>query len=334
MQTLGDLLPAHPAAGATRSRPLVERIPHVDRNVCRSCTEGSGRWCGLSIERGLQAGDRVLIWAEQPAGMDGDFLGLRRSWHRAVPVDYRFSPDLVERIRHESQPKLIVDDAVAGFDCIAAARFRNLHPFEVTPDDVVEIVYTSGSTGEPKGVVHRHRNICSNLRPFQKEIAKYRVWARPFQPVRILDLLPLSHMFGQSQGLFIPLFLEGSVAFTSDIHPGKVIHFIHDNRISVVVCVPRILENLKNEVERRGIKAARVSGILRTHVAASRDPPLIRMEVLVVRRGWGLCRPRTRRILEGARLRCHSGIRVNGSESRRGRKSPVRYEDGFAGKGR
>jgi long-chain acyl-CoA synthetase len=90
------------------------------------------------------------------------------------------------------------------------------------------------------------------------------MWARPFQPVRILDLLPLSHMFGQSQGLFIPVFLEGSVAFTSEIHPGKITHFIRDNRISVAVCVPRILENLKNEVERRGVNAGRTRGILRT----------------------------------------------------------------------
>jgi long-chain acyl-CoA synthetase len=57
-------------------------------------------------------------------------------------------------------------------------------------------------------------------------------------------------MFGQSLGIFMPLFLEGSVAFTSEIHPGKLIHFVHDNRISVMVCVPRILENTKSEITR------------------------------------------------------------------------------------
>ena len=56
-------------------------------------------------------------------------------------------------------------------------------PAEISPDDVVEVVYTSGTTGEPKGVVHRHRNICSNLRPFQTEIAKYKKWARPFPAI-------------------------------------------------------------------------------------------------------------------------------------------------------
>src|SRR4029434_4565938 len=97
---------------------------------------------------------------------------------------------------------------------------------DVSPDDVVEIVYTSGTTGEPKGVIHRHRNICSNLRPFRNEIAKYKKWARMFQPIRILDILPLSHMFGQSQGLFIPLFLEGSSVFTNE-NPTHSIRPLH-----------------------------------------------------------------------------------------------------------
>jgi len=167
----------------------------------------------------------------------------------AVPVDVRFSADLIDRIRSESKAKLIVDDAM--LDAIARRPSEpSFTTVDVSPDDVVEIVYTSGTTGEPKGVVHRHRNICSNLRPLRQEIAKYKKWARIFQPIRILDLLPLSHMFGQSLGLFIPLFLEGSALFTTDLRPAKIIQLARENRGSVIVCVPRILENLKHDVER------------------------------------------------------------------------------------
>src|SRR5262245_57858615 len=53
-------------------------------------------------------------------------------------------------------------------------------------------------------------------------------------------------------GVFIPLFLEGAAALTSELHPGKIVQFVRKNRISVIVCVPRIFENLKNEMERYG----------------------------------------------------------------------------------
>jgi long-chain acyl-CoA synthetase len=199
-------------------------------------------------ERDVGKGDRILIWAENRMEWIAVFWACVARGIQIVPADFRFSPDLVDRIRTESSPKLVIDNA--SLDEIAKWPPCAFQRSTVTPDDVVEIVYTSGTTGEPKGVVHRHRNICSNLRPFQNEIAKYKKWARPFQPVRILDLLPLSHMFGQSLGLFMPVFLEGAAVFTNEIHPGKIIQFAHDHRISVMVCVPRILENLKNEVAR------------------------------------------------------------------------------------
>jgi long-chain acyl-CoA synthetase len=200
-------------------------------------------------EREIHKSHRIVICAENRLEWVAVFWACMARGIEAVPVDVRFSAELIDRIRSESKAKLIVDDAM--LDAIAR---RPSEPFfttaDVSPDDVVEIVYTSGTTGEPKGVVHHHRNICSNLRPLKQEIAKYKKLARIFQPIRILDLLPLSHMFGQSLGLFIPLFLEGSAVFTTELRPAKIIQFARDNRVSVLVSVPRILENLKHNVER------------------------------------------------------------------------------------
>ena len=102
----------------------------------------------------------------------------------SVPVDFRFSQDLVHRIESESKSKLTIDEGTLEEigSHIKPAAFP-ITP--ITPDDIVEIVYTSGTTGEPKGVTHRHRHICANLRPFQSEIEKYKKWAWLFQPVRI-----------------------------------------------------------------------------------------------------------------------------------------------------
>src|SRR5262245_19565174 len=196
-------------------------------------------------ERQIHKSHRIVTCAENRLEWVAVFWACMARGIEAVPVDVRFSAELIDRIRSASKAKLIVDDAM--MDAIARRPSESFFTTaDVSPDDVVEIVYTSGTTGEPKGVVHHHRNICSNLRPLKQEIAKYKKLARIFQPIRILDLLPLSHMFGQSLGLFIPLFLEGSAVFTTELHPLRIVQLVRENRVSVVVCVPRILENLKS----------------------------------------------------------------------------------------
>ncbi len=201
-------------------------------------------------EHGIRKGDRVLLWAENRMEWIAVFWACIACGVIAVPVDFRFSEDLMRRIASESKARLVINRS--ALDTIGdLPRVRQFRVEAVTPDDVVEIVYTSGTTGEPKGVTHRHRHICANLQPFRTEIGKYKKWARPFQPIRILDLLPLSHMFGQALGVYIPVLLGAAVAFTPEIHPTKIVQIVYENRISVLVAVPRMLENLKNEIERR-----------------------------------------------------------------------------------
>ena len=124
-------------------------------------------------------------------------------------------------------------------------------------DDVVEIVFTSGSTAEPKGIVHRHRNICSNLSVVEREIERYRKWAAPFQPIRFLELLPLSHLFGQTLGLYIPPLLGGAAVFSTQLAAPAVLDALRRNRASVLVAVPQMAAQLRDELERRSRREPR-----------------------------------------------------------------------------
>ena len=119
-----------------------------------------------------------------------------------------------------------------------------------TSQELAEIIFTSGATANPKGVQLTHRNILANIVPVEREIIKYRKYAKPFQPLRFLNLLPLSHMFGQAMATFIPPMLNGVTVFMRGYNPADIVRQIHDRRISVLVCVPKMLEILREHVVR------------------------------------------------------------------------------------
>ncbi len=126
----------------------------------------------------------------------------------------------------------------------------------ITRDDVIQIIFTSGATAEPKGVVIRHRNVLANIVPVEREVMKYRKYARPFHPLRFVNLLPLSHMFGQSMASNIPPMVRGTVIFTRSFNPHDILRLIKTRRVSVLVCVPKILDVLREHVIRAFPEAA------------------------------------------------------------------------------
>jgi long-chain acyl-CoA synthetase len=133
----------------------------------------------------------------------------------------------------------------------------------------VEIVFTSGTTADPKGVVISHRNILANLEPLEKEIRKYLKYERVFHPLRFLNLLPLSHVFGQFLGLFIPQILGATVVFQETLNPSEIIATIKRERISALVTVPRILDTLRDKIERDLESAGRLGRFRLEFEAAS-----------------------------------------------------------------
>jgi long-chain acyl-CoA synthetase len=211
--------------------------------------------------RGLTPGDRVLLWGENRPEWLAVFWAAVSIRVTLVPVDFRSSKAFVSRVQNDVGAKLLIHGASVetdgldlpriDFEAVSRMRSDSRITLEgVDPEDVVQVIYTSGTTGEPKGVVHRHRHLAPNLGPIQREIRKYGALARPFQPIRFLDLLPLSHVFGQFAGLYVPVLMGGSVVFLKEVHPGAIMETIRRERVSVLISVPRFLESLRREIER------------------------------------------------------------------------------------
>ena len=125
---------------------------------------------------------------------------------------------------------------------------RSAPPVPLAGDDVAQIIFTSGATAEPKGVVITHRNVLANIVPIEDEVRKYRRYGRPFFPLRFLNLLPLSHMFGQAMATFIPPMLPGTVVFMRGFNPADIVAQVKKRRVSVLVSVPKILDVLAEHV--------------------------------------------------------------------------------------
>src|SRR3954468_20833067 len=212
---------------------------------------------------GIGKGDTITIWAENRAEWIIALWGCLLEGIVLVPIDYRASADFLVRVSDIVKARaVLVGDAVER-DAIGTTRpvwhVSELRDFRLKPeatgplinaDDTAEIIFTSGATAEPKGVVITHKNVLANIVPVEREIVKYRKWARPFQPLRFLNLLPLSHMFGQAMATFIPAMVPGSVVFIRGYNPVDIVRQIKARRVSVLVSVPKILEVVRDYVVR------------------------------------------------------------------------------------
>jgi long-chain acyl-CoA synthetase len=212
---------------------------------------------------GLKKGDTVVFWGENRPEWVACYWGCLLAGIIVVPIDYRSSPDFVANVRGLVDARVVlVGDDVRGLDpkadlgsafvwMLADLDWQADGPMPDVPiarDDIIQIIFTSGATAEPKGVVIRHRNVVANIVPVEREVMKYRMYARPFHPLRFLNLLPLSHMFGQSMASNIPPMVRGTVIFTRSFNPHDVLRLIKTRRVSVLVCVPKILDVLREHV--------------------------------------------------------------------------------------
>ena len=235
----------------------------VRRHSYEEVTRAARGFAARLSAAGMTKGDKVALWGENRPEWIVAYWGAIISGLIVVPIDYRSSHEFADTIcsivdarimlKGDYVPQVPQVPPVPQVPQAEVWRLGDLDwsadgplpQVEVDRDDVAQVVFTSGATAEPKGVVIRHRNILANLVPVAREIEKYKTYARPFQPIRFLNLLPLSHMFGQSMATSIPPLIDGTVVFMHSFNPHDIVRRVKEWRISVIVCVPKILDVLR-----------------------------------------------------------------------------------------
>ena len=224
----------------------------------------AGRFAAELERRGIGPGERVVLWAENSAEWTGTFFGCLLRGVIVVPLDAAGSPAFAERVVADVRPRLIVGDPLllsklaTAVDLLTLSEMASSLPAEpdfsvsetVREDTPFQIVFTSGTTSEPKGIVHTHRNVLASLSPIETEIRKYLKYERWVHPLRFLHTLPLSHVFGQFMGLWVPALLAAEVHFTYALEPARMVELIRRRRVSVLIAVPRIVDLLRGHLTR------------------------------------------------------------------------------------
>jgi len=238
--------------------------------------------------RGIAKGDRVMLWEENCAEWVAVFFGCALSGVIVVPMDDEAAPDFALRVAQQAGVKLLVTSRRHVQECAAeGCPFPTLvledlaqvldSPAPAPPDlslghdDLLQIVFTSGTTAEPKGVVITHGNVLANIAPLEHEMQGYLKYEWLVHPLRFLNLLPLSHVFGQFLGMFLPPLLGGTVIFQNELKPSEVVSTIRRERVSVLVSVPRVLQSLKQKIERDLEDRGEIEAFRRDFAAAKKQ---------------------------------------------------------------
>jgi long-chain acyl-CoA synthetase len=223
--------------------------------------ELSARCARTFDQLGLRPGDRVLLWGNNSVEWVAAFFGCVLRGIVAVPLDAGGSVEFARRVLAEVGPKLLAGDLALleklpaeiprlGFSTFASLPAPDYKPWPgLSRDTPLQIIFTSGTTAEPKGIVHTHGNVLASLDPLEKEIDKYLRYERLIHPLRILHTLPLSHVFGQFMGLWVPPLLTAEVHFEDRLQAPRLARLIYRERISVLAAVPRMLDLLRGWLE-------------------------------------------------------------------------------------
>ncbi|GAA4786501.1 AMP-binding protein [Streptomyces ziwulingensis] len=235
--------------------------------------------------RGVLPGDRVLVWTDKTAEAVAVAQAVLRCGAIHVPVPRGNPPGRVARIAADARPALIVTDhaeQLPGVACVPHADLAREAPSgsrpaprPVRPSDPAYILYTSGSTGAPKGVCLSHGNALA-----------FVDWA-----CRELDLTPADRLANHAAfGFDLSVFdLYGAFRAGASVHlvgetlaqaPAPLVDFLLERRITVWYSVPSVLVLMAEygELLERG------PGALRACVFAGERFPLKPLKEL--RRGW------------------------------------------------
>ena len=264
----------------------LQRHDHIERCTyaeLRRMAESVGRWVG---ENGFTRGSRLAIVADNHPRWVAAYLGIIAAGCTVVPLDTALHGDQLTKLLKDSGTSALFCDARhAQLSREAAANMNvglvlmdpdrmaqhSIHeqwlgnlpaifkdgpgrfePAPSTPDDLASLLYTSGTTADPKGVMLTHAN-------FLGEVEAVFNWVDLGPTDALLGVLPMFHVLAQMANLLLPLVKGSRVVYLETLNTTELLRALQERNITAFAVVPQffylIHERIFQEIAKRGTLA-------------------------------------------------------------------------------
>ncbi len=222
------------------------------------------------IESGIVPGDRIALLSRSRPEWCIGFFAVLGAGAVVVPLDIKLSVAELGPIVRDAEPRILLvsndmqDVATAlETDCrsidqvIALANKGDRYPSyramlaetahtmrEHAPGDLAVLTYTSGTTGEPKGVMTTLGNLVHQVDAINEQFE-----VGPGD--RFVSILPLNHLFELTGGLLMPLVHGAKVAYVDSLFPAEILDAMKIHAVTRMVVVPLFLKLIKKQIEKK-----------------------------------------------------------------------------------
>jgi len=222
-------------------------------------------------EKGIKKGDFVALVSENRPEWGWGYLAIQWAGGTVIPLDARLTD--VERrflmdfagikgvicsrdylMEMEEAKKELKFDFILSMEDLDKIfeKYKGIDRVELNEEDLAEILFTSGTTGSPKGVMLTHKNIMSDLEGLYQiiDVNENDVF---------FSILPLHHVYECTGGFLAPIYVGASVAYASSLRPNVMLEEMREIRPTVWLTVPLILEKIYQKIlktlnEQKGVK--------------------------------------------------------------------------------
>jgi long-chain acyl-CoA synthetase len=283
VETLNDVLTTSAAKFARKDALIIKPGFRTRAWTYRDLGEVVPRIARYLSDAGVRKGDRVITLGVNRPEYGIAMLAALRLGAIVVPLDVNSTAEFVEKIAKRTRASSAIVSqqtreraealGLPLFDMeVLPDRSRGKEPMaaaDVKPNDLAEIVFTSGTTGEPKGSMLTHRNILSNA------MAATAIF--PIGPQqRLLSFIPLSHMFEQMAGFWCLLIAGASVVYPTSRQPSAVRRTFRERRVSMILITPAAVRSLFIAIERRAEQEGKAELFAKLRGIARRLPMALR----------------------------------------------------------